>query len=52
MNALNARDQGIATRQAAQQKMFDASQQTVEQSTTRLSSALAAIGNYNRIFSL
>ena len=52
MNALNARDQGIATRQAAQQKMFDASQQTVEQSTTRLSSALAAIGNYNRIFSM
>ena len=40
------------TRQAAQQRMFDASQQTVEQSTTRLSSSLAAIGNYNRIFSM
>ena len=52
LNALNARDQSIAIRQAAQQKMFDASQQTVEQSTTRLSSSLAAIGNYNRIFSM
>lgn len=52
LNALNARDQSIAIRLAAQQKMFDASQQTVEQSTTRLSSSLAAIGNYNRIFSM
>ena len=52
LSALNARDQGIAARQAAQQKMANVSQQTVEQTTTRLNGALSAIGSYNRVFSL
>ncbi len=52
LNALNARDQDIAARQSAQQKMFDASQQNVAQASTRISNAIAGIGSYNRIFSM
>ena len=55
LNTLNARDQSIATRQSAQQQMFDASQQNVTKNTAwlnNMNSTNAGISSYNRIFSM
>ena len=52
VSTLNARETSIENRQAQQQQLLAESQQQVTQATNFLSSALAGIVSYNRIFSL
>jgi hypothetical protein len=52
LNTLNARAQGMEARQAEQQGLASASQQSVQQISARLGNSLSSTDFYQRIFSL